>query len=60
MDSQLRTQLLARHPEWDWDVTNQAHVHLWYGANLWHSGAAAAVIGRGRGLVVRVRHLRGA
>lgn len=30
-DHALRTQLLASNPEWDWDVTNQAHVHLWYG-----------------------------
>lgn len=28
-------------------------------ANLWHGGAAAGVTGRGRGLVSRVRHLRG-
>lgn len=29
-DLALCQRLQATHPEWDWDVTNQAHVHLWY------------------------------
>jgi uncharacterized protein len=31
-DARLQTQLAASTPGQMWDVTNQAHVHTWYGA----------------------------